>query len=200
MSPLTGGGLYQFRVSALGGGSDYGAVSSTLQEQFPEFTASLFNIGELHLTGSKNSPYNTLPSNTVNDQVYTTFSIAGTTGSGFDPELDFGTPERDKMYFWISGDRVGKVGFAITERVDPGVDGTNNSGTGWHFVESVDVSAAGHPQTFIDNSVTVDIADTLFGIRFAFSGSAHTGGTYSHIFNVGNGPYSASAAITTHLS
>ena len=155
------------------------------------------------ISGSKGqSPSNTMPRQTVEDQLVVAVTLANTTTDYFslmDSTID---PSSNNIQFWMQiapGNLApsSSIGMAVANGGDPGTSGTDGRGaTGWKYAMQT------YPKSpsFTSDSHGVGAADGTWYIRLHNSGSISAGGSPQvRELYVGNHIYTSSITFNTTL-
>ena len=157
------------------------------------------------ISGSKwaaPTPSNTMPSQTVQDQLLVTVSLSNVSNDHFsvmDSTID---PSSSNIQFWIASapgnlPPSSSIGMAVANSGDPGTSGTSGRGaTGWKY------GMATFPKspTFTADSHGVGAAEGTWYIRLCNSGSNTASGLPQvRELYIGNHEYTSSMDIMTHL-
>ena len=155
------------------------------------------------ISGSKGqTPSNTMPSQTVADQLVVTVTLANTTNDYFSIMDSTIHPTSSNIQFWMQRAPSGlepssSIGMAVANSGDPGTSGTDGRGaTGWKYAMQT------YPKspTFTGDSHGVGAADGTWYIRLHNSGSIPAGGLPQvRELYVGNHIYTSSISFNTTL-
>ena len=155
------------------------------------------------ISGSKGlTPSNTMPSQTVADQLVVTVTLANTTNDYFSALDSTIHPSSSNIQFWIANTPgnltpSSSIGMAVANGGDPGTSGTTGRGaTGWKY--SMDTFPKS--PTFTGDSHGVGAAEGTWYIRLCNSGSnTASGPPQVRELYVGNAVYTSSITFDTTL-
>ena len=156
-----------------------------------------------NISGSKDlTPSNTMPRQTVEDQLIATVTLANVSNDHFSALDSTINTSSSNIQFWMQSTPgnlapSSSIGMAVANGGDPGTSGTTGRGaTGWKYA----MQTFPKSPTFTGDSHGVGAANGTWYIRLCNSGSTTNSGVQVRELYVGNHIYTSSISFNTTLT